>query len=248
MTSDIIGTQAGIYEILYECDYKTKCDHKLYHVKCTECGWETDMTKSDAKRTSECRHQHMLTQEQLNIWYESNKKQCLHCGANIPLENLGFSEYKKRTFCNNSCAASYYNSITKTKNKQKHFCCNCGKELNRNGKYCSIKCQQEFQHKEYIQKWKDGEEDGMCGKYAVSKHIRSYLVDKHNNKCSKCGWGEVNLFTGNVPLEIHHKDGDYTNNDEDNLELLCPNCHSLTATYKAANIGNGRKDRKKYST
>ena len=32
-----------------------------------------------------------------------------------------------------------------------------------------------------------------------------------------------------------------------NLELLCPNCHSLTATYKAANMGSGRKDRKKYS-
>ena len=87
----------------------------------------------------------------------------------------------------------------------------------------------------------------MSGMYSVSKHIKRYLFEKYNNKCSICGWGKVNQFTGNIPLEVHHKDGDHTNNDEDNLDLLCPNCHSLTETYKAANIGYGRKDRKKYT-
>ena len=234
-----------------------KCRHKLYRVKCTECGWEADMMKSDAKKVSECRHRYMLTQEQLDEWYEKNKKQCLCCGKDIPIDDLGFNEYKERKFCSSSCVASYYNPITKVKNKQKdlikyqeeqeYFCHNCGKELNKAGKYCSSKCQHDFQRKEYIQKWKNGEADGMCGKYAVSKHIRNYLIDKHNNKCVICGWGEINPFTGKVPLEVHHKDGDYTNNDEENLELLCPNCHSLTATYKAANMGSGRKDRNKYS-
>lgn len=57
--------------------------------------------------------------------------------------------------------------------------------------------------------------------------------------------GEVNKFTGKVPLKIHHKDGNYLNNAEENLMLLCPNCHSLTETYKSHNK-NGRKDRKKY--
>jgi hypothetical protein len=98
----------------------------------------------------------------------------------------------------------------------------------------------------YIERWKNGLEDGMRGEYLISLHIRRYLIEKFNNKCSRCGWGEVNPYTGNVPLEVHHKDGDYTNNFEDNLDLLCPNCHSLTETYKAANKGNGRKDRKKY--
>ena len=99
----------------------------------------------------------------------------------------------------------------------------------------------------YIERWKNGLEDGMRGEYLISLHVRRYLTEKFNNRCSKCGWGEVNLYTGKVPLEVHHKDGDYTNNDENNLDLLCPNCHSLTATYKAANMGNGRKDRKKYT-
>ena len=43
-----------------------------------------------------------------------------------------------------------------------------------------------------------------------------------------------------VPLTINHKDGDWRNSVEDNLEVLCPNCHSLTPTYGALNMGNGR--------
>ena len=41
--------------------------------------------------------------------------------------------------------------------------------------------------------------------------------------------------------------GNFENNSETNLTLLCPNCHSLTPTYKGANKGNGRKDLKKYT-
>ena len=36
------------------------------------------------------------------------------------------------------------------------------------------------------------------------------------------------------------------NNNEENLTVLCPNCHSLTSTYKGANINFGRKARSKY--
>ncbi len=38
-----------------------------------------------------------------------------------------------------------------------------------------------------------------------------------------------------IPLELHHKDGDNTNNELDNLELLCPNCHALTDNYRGRN-------------
>ena len=46
----------GIYEILYECDYKSNDGHKMFHVKCTECGWETDIQFRHIKYTKECRH------------------------------------------------------------------------------------------------------------------------------------------------------------------------------------------------
>lgn len=127
-------------------------------------------------------------------------------------------------------------------------CLNCGKELQHyQTKYCSSKCQQDYQHKEWIKRWKNGEETGLKGKYQISAHLRRYLLEKYNYQCAKCGWGEINPYTNTIPLEIEHIDGNYANNSEENLIVLCPNCHSLTATYKGANKGNGRKDRKKYS-
>lgn len=49
------------------------------------------------------------------------------------------------------------------------------------------------------------------------------------------GWGEVNPYTNLVPLQIHHVDGNSTNNKEENLEVLCPNCHSLTENFGSRN-------------
>lgn len=71
------------------------------------------------------------------------------------------------------------------------------------------------------------------------------MLSKTNYKCELCGWGEINPYTNTFPLEIHHKDGDYRNNEESNLQVLCPNCHSLTSTAKGANK-NVREDRAKY--
>ena len=34
------------------------------------------------------------------------------------------------------------------------------------------------------------------------------------------------------------------NNKRENLAVLCPNCHSITPTYKALNMGHGRKHRR----
>ena len=125
-------------------------------------------------------------------------------------------------------------------------CLNCSKQISNRNKYCSLKCQKDYEFKLYIENWKNGKEDGMRGAYQISMHIKTYLFEKHNYKCSKCGWGEVNQYTKKIPLEIEHIDGNYKNNNEENLTVLCPNCHSLTSTYKGANINFGRKARTKY--
>ncbi len=126
-------------------------------------------------------------------------------------------------------------------------CKNCGMLLRRGTKYCSNTCQKDYEYKQYIYNWKHGKVNGMKGKYQISNHIRHYLYEKYEYKCSKCGWNKVNPYTNIIPLEIEHIDGDFSNNSESNLILLCPNCHSLTSTYKGANKGKGRKDRNKYN-
>lgn len=127
------------------------------------------------------------------------------------------------------------------------LCINCVKPIKRSSKYCSISCQKEYEQKIYIEKWKRNEVNGLRGEYQISSYIKKYIFQKYNNKCSICGWNQRNPYTGNIPLEIEHIDGDYKNNSEENLTLLCPNCHSLTSTYKGANLNNGRKTRKKYN-
>lgn len=176
--------------------------------------------------------------------YNKNPKLCKHCGKPIPYAQ------RNNKFCNSSCSASYNNVHRARKSSKTFKCINCGKEhsicRNSKNKYCSIKCQADHKYKEYIKRWKEGKESGLCGEYGLSKYIRRYLLEKVNYKCEKCGWGEKNPYTGNYVLEIHHKDGNYKNNSEDNLEVLCLNCHGMTKHYKNCGGHKGRVGRNKY--
>jgi len=126
---------------------------------------------------------------------------------------------------------------------------NCGRKITGRGlKYCNNVCQKEYEYKSYIERWKQGLETGLRGEYQISDFIKRYLFETRGKKCELCGWDKVNPLTKNVPVEIHHIDGDYKNNSEENLQILCPNCHSLTNTYKNSNTNNGRKERNKYSS
>lgn len=180
---------------------------------------------------------------QLKINYENNPKLCKCCHKPIPYE-----EKDKKDFCSQSCAASF-NNIQRGYQNRTHnqFCLNCGKELTGDkvyNKHCCRECQIEYQYKLYINRWKEGLEDGVSGKYGISHSIRKYLFSKYNNSCQKCGWKEINPITNKVPLQIHHIDGDCLNNREDNLQLLCPNCHSLTETFGNLNTNSKRIYRK----
>ena len=192
-----------------------------------------------------------IIRENALVEYYDNPNHCKQCGGVIDVRDRErISATRKRVFCSSVCQSEFQsqkmmgNTIKKKKIK---YCLNCGKELeNRQNKYCNNKCRQEFEYKQYISKWKNGLVDGLVGEYQLSSYIQRYIKEKFKNKCCECGWNKINSTTKHSPLEVHHIDGNYRNNSEENLTLLCPNCHSLTSTYKNASCHEGRKGRRKY--
>ena len=88
------------------------------------------------------------------------------------------------------------------------------------------------------------DEDAERMKYnywrAVNFKGRWYV--KAYESSSPTGYLLLHRFLTNAPegLEVDHIDGNSENHREDNLRMLCPNCHSLTNTYKSLNRGKGR--------
>jgi len=57
----------------------------------------------------------------------------------------------------------------------------------------------------------------------VKNSTKIDLMAKSGGKCSKCRCSLVGITP-----HVHHKDGKRYNNDDSNLIILCPNCHSAT--------------------
>ena len=68
--------------------------------------------------------------------------------------------------------------------------------------------------------------------------LRFRILYEQENKCNKCGLDE--WLGHKFVLELEHKDGNNKNNNRDNLEMICPNCHSLTETWR----GRNKKERR----
>jgi len=169
--------------------------------------------------------------------YLKNPKRCKYCNKIIPYEE------KRKQFCNHSCSASFNNSgKNKQRKREKTYCINCNTILGNQAKYCSRDCQIKYEYKVYIEQWKKGEISGTAkGDYMPVK-IRRYIFEKFDRKCTKCGWSKINSYTGLIPLHVDHVDGNSENNKEENLDLLCPSCHSLTPNYGSLNKGNSKRE------
>lgn len=206
---------------------KLNCTRKKVTSKLRSLGINVDLKKS---------YQHLI-----------KTKSCLCC-------NNSFN-YKKepkggRKFCSLKCSSLYNQcKISKDgvyikKTGDNKNCLHCLKTLNfnnktkRQSKFCDNLCQANFRKSEIFKKIESGDLT------LNTKQYKNYLIHKHGEKCMECGWCEKNIYSNKIPIEIEHIDGNSENNELKNLKLLCPNCHSLTPTYKALNVGNGRHKRR----
>ena len=117
-----------------------------------------------------------------------------------------------------------------------------------------LKCKQDTLNK-YLQQmgieYKGNQSGkGMSKKSSTYMNLETYLKesqDIQSNKvrlkllregykkaqCESCG---LTTWLGQeIPLEVHHKDGNRHNNVIENFQLLCPNCHALTESYRGKN-------------
>jgi hypothetical protein len=83
--------------------------------------------------------------------------------------------------------------------------------------------------------WNKGQQLKDWSQYNSYKSSKKHLITERSHRCELCGLAEWR--ESSIPLEVHHKDGNRTNNEYDNLQLLCPNCHALTDTWR----GKGKK-------
>ena len=182
---------------------------------------------------------------------------------------MNIKKRKRYKFCNSKCSSLFINPLRKTylfdknnepynndmlKNKRtlnipypNGVCEFCHAPYFRyrpsknNQKCCSYKCTSlliRYKTKqEHLNKW-------LLTPEKIKKlHpvVKIYLKEEQGDKCSECGWNKKNPSNGICRLDIHHKDGDSTNNKPNNLKVLCQNCHSLTSTYTGLNYHKNKK-------
>ena len=83
--------------------------------------------------------------------------------------------------------------------------------------FCSREC------KDYAQRLESGVEEihpSHYGNGAYNYRVKAFR--ELPNKCNFCGYSEMKKM-----LDVHHKDGNRSNNVIDNLEILCVWCHAL---------------------
>jgi len=170
------------------------------------------------------------------VAYNSHPKLCKYCNNPIP-----YDKHKENIFCNTSCAASYNNKV-KLRKKKFNKCKICGTQISHKNTFCSQECINKSREPKFILNFKN---KLLSGDTIYKSSLRAYMILSRDYKCNRCG---ISNWQGHhIPLECHHIDGVFSHNNDDNLELLCPNCHSITHNYRGRNrsTNNGKNRNKK---
>ena len=74
--------------------------------------------------------------------------------------------------------------------------------------------------------------------YKTTPNLKKHLIKELGHKCQHC---LISLWYDEpICLEVHHIDGNRVNNNLDNLQLLCPNCHAMTSNWRGRKNSSGR--------
>ena len=138
-------------------------------------------------------------------------KICVECGK----------EFNGIKFCSRSCSVSFHNRISHKRINPVRICTDCNIEYRSTAKYC-WRCQENHK-KERID----------ISKLKTNSSVSRRLISIRGRKCENCLNHE--WFGFPINLELHHIDGDNKNNNEGNVKLLCPNCHSNTENWRGRN-------------
>jgi Zn finger protein HypA/HybF involved in hydrogenase expression len=90
--------------------------------------------------------------------------------------------------------------------------------------------------------------DYLSNEHFITSHkLRLRLIAEgyFEHKCQKCN--NTKWENELVPLELHHVDGNHKNNNLSNIQLLCPNCHSLTNNFRNKKPKKDKINRKNYN-
>jgi hypothetical protein len=78
--------------------------------------------------------------------------------------------------------------------------------------------------------------DGLHPYYQTGKLKKRLLKEGiMKNECASCSI--INWNNKNINMQLDHINGDSSDHRLNNLQLLCPNCHSQTDTWCGKNIG-----------
>ena len=133
---------------------------------------------------------------------------CIICNKPIYKRRGQIKLNEGRVFCSSTC---YGVSLRK-----ESPCIVCGKPVlaGLNKKTCSRACANKnrtgIKYKLYSPR-KD--------KVRHHKILKLRLLRERGHSCERCGYSKHEI------LHVHHRDRNRSNNNLENLELICPNCH-----------------------
>lgn len=145
---------------------------------------------------------------------------------------------KNKFFCDKKCSNDWSRINLPKDSSRQRICPKCSGNKAPDSVHCQF-CYIEEKVQYKVNTWLSGEWRGGTDA-GLSNTIRRYLLEQAGYACCKCGFNTMHPVDNQTVLEINHIDGDGENHTPTNLEVICPNCHSLTPNYRARNMGKGR--------